>query len=328
MLYDVTLRDGNHALRHRLTTDFVAKYCDLAEKTDSYAVEIGHGNGLGASSFLVGKSKHSDAELLETARAHLKTKRLAVHTIPGFATIERDLTPAINHGVDLFRVATHASEADVAERHIGFLKKQNVEVQGVLMMTHMLNPEELRAQALIHQDQGADAVIIMDSAGFYRPQDVSLRISLLTDALSIPIGFHAHNNLGVAVTNALSASVAGATFLDGSIMGLGAGAGNAQLENLAANLLEDRSDVSGIDNYLALSKLVEQEWAEFLPRVTSGSIESALSGAFSGYAPQVAKISAELGVDKSKLWRAIGDRRLVAGQESMIREIATDLMNL
>lgn len=328
MLYDVTLRDGNHALRHQLTTEFVANYCDIAEKTSSYAVEVGHGNGLGASSFLVGKSKHTDFELLSVAREHLRTKRLAVHTIPGFATIERDLVPAVAIGVDVFRVATHASEADVAERHIGFLKKQGVEVQGVLMMTHMLTPEDLREQALIHQGQGADAVIIMDSAGFYKPQDVTLRIGLLREALEVPIGFHAHNNLGVAVTNALSAGEAGATILDGSIMGLGAGAGNAQLENLAANLLSDRSAVSEIDDYLALSKLVEQGWAAHLPRVTSGSIESALSGAFSGYATQVAKISEELGVDKSKLWRAIGDRRLVAGQESMIREIATDLMNL
>lgn len=328
MLYDVTLRDGNHALRHQLTTEFVANYCDIAEKTNSYAVEVGHGNGLGASSFLVGKSKHTDFELLSVARNHLKTKRLAVHTIPGFATIERDLVPAVALGVDVFRVATHASEADVAERHIGFLKKQGVEVQGVLMMTHMLTPEELREQALIHQGQGADAVIIMDSAGFYKPQDVTIRIGLLREALDVPLGFHAHNNLGVAVTNALSAGEAGATILDGSIMGLGAGAGNAQLENLAANLLSDRSAVSEIDAYLALSKLVEHGWTERLPRVTSGSIESALSGAFSGYATQVAKISEELGVDKSKLWRAIGDRRLVAGQESMIREIATDLMNL
>ena len=328
MLYDVTLRDGNHALRHALTPEFVERYCSVADQTSSYAVEVGHGNGLGASSFLVGKSTSTDLQLLTTARNSLRNVKLAVHTIPGFATIERDLKPAIDLGVDVFRVATHASEADVAERHIGFLKKSGLEVQGVLMMTHMVSSEALVTQALLHESQGADAVIIMDSAGYYKPADVRSRIEALRQALSVPIGFHAHNNLGVAVTNALVAKDAGAEILDGSSMGLGAGAGNAQLENLAANLLSSRSEIDSISGYLKLSKLVEEEWFAFLPKVTSGSIEGALSGVFSGYAPQVAKIAAELGIEKSNLWKAIGDRKLVAGQESMIREIAQDLMNL
>jgi len=328
MLYDVTLRDGNHALRHALTPEFVERYCLIADQTSSYAIEVGHGNGLGASSFLVGKSKFTDKELLNSARKSLKSVKLAVHTIPGFATIERDLKPAIDLGVDVFRVATHASEADVAERHIGFLKKSGLEVQGVLMMTHMVSVDALVSQALLHEVQGADAVIIMDSAGFYMPEDVSNRISALRESLKVPIGFHAHNNLSVAVTNALSASNSGAEILDGSSMGLGAGAGNAQLENLAANLLPSRGGIESISGYLQLSRLVEEEWLQFLPRVTSGSIESALSGVFSGYAPQVAKIAAELGIEKANLWKAIGDRKLVAGQESMIREIAHDLMNL
>lgn len=328
MLYDVTLRDGNHALRHSLTPEFVGEYCAIADSSDSYAVEVGHGNGIGASSFLVGKSKHSDAELLSSARVALKNVKLAVHTIPGFATIDRDLNAALDLGVDLFRVATHSSEADVAERHIAYLKSKKVEVQGVLMMTHMIDTGELVKQALIHQAQGADAVIIMDSAGYYRPDDVNMRISALVGELSVPVGFHAHNNLGVAVTNALTAKGSGAEILDGSSMGLGAGAGNAQLENLAANLLPERGDVESIRVYLKLSRLVEAVWSEYLPRISGGSIESALSGVFSGYAPQVAKLSEELGIEKSVLWKAIGKRKLVAGQESMIREIAQDLMNL
>lgn len=328
MLYDVTLRDGNHALRHSLTPKFVTEYCAIADSSDSYAVEVGHGNGIGASSFLVGKSKHSDAEILSSARGALRNVKLAVHSIPGFATIDRDLNAALDVGVDLFRVATHCSEADVAELHTSYLKSKNVEVQGVLMMSHMISSDELTKQALIHQAQGADAVIIMDSAGHYRPDDVRARVLALVDELSIPIGFHAHNNFGVAVTNALVAMESGAQILDGSSMGLGAGAGNAQLENLAANLLLDRGDVDSIRVYLQLSRLVEETWSDYLPRISGGSIESALSGVFSGYAPQVEKLSEELGIEKSFLWKAIGKRKLVAGQESMIREIAQDLMNL
>ena len=130
-LYDVTLRDGNHALRHQLTSDFVEKYCKLADNSGVWAVEVGHGNGLGASSYLVGKSAESDFELLSTAREFLKNAKLAVHAIPGFATIRRDLIPAIECGVDVFRIATHSTEATVSEKHISFLAERNVEVHGV-----------------------------------------------------------------------------------------------------------------------------------------------------------------------------------------------------
>jgi 4-hydroxy 2-oxovalerate aldolase len=328
MLFDVTLRDGNHALRHQLSPSLVSKYCQIANSAGLYAVEVGHGNGIGASSLLVGKSAHPDSELLVAARASLMSTKLSVHCIPGFATIERDVKPAIGHGVDIFRIATHVTEADVAETQIAFVKGAGLEVQGVLMMTHMASTSQLVEQALIHQSNGADAVIIMDSAGYYRPKDVSERISALSEAMEIPIGFHAHNNLGQAISNAVAAEQAGATFLDGSSMGLGAGAGNAQLENLAAATLTDRSDLSSLNQFFELSRLIESEFPEFLPRVSSASIESGLSGVFSGYAPQVKQLASELGIDSSSLWRAIAGRKLVAGQESMIREIAEDLMNL
>ncbi len=328
MLFDVTLRDGNHALRHQLSPDLVAKYCRIADGAGLYAVEVGHGNGIGASSLLVGKSAFPDSELLVAARKGLNQTKLSVHCIPGFATIERDIKPAIGHGVDVFRIATHVTEADVAETQISFVKGAGLEVQGVLMMTHMATLPRLVEQAQIHQFNGADAVIIMDSAGYYRPEDVSERISALKEALEIPVGFHAHNNLGQAISNAVAAERAGATFVDGSSMGLGAGAGNAQLENLAATTLADREDLSYLNKFFELSRLIESEFPEFLPRVSSASIESGLSGVFSGYAPQVKQLASEFGIDSSSLWKAIAGRKLVAGQESMIREIAEDLMNL
>jgi hypothetical protein len=53
-----------------------------------------------------------------------------------------------------------------------------------------------------------------------------------------------------------------------------------------------------------------------------------MAGVFSGYAPQVKLLSEELGIDVNILWGEMAKRKLVAGQETMIREIAQDLMNL
>jgi 4-hydroxy 2-oxovalerate aldolase len=328
LLYDVTLRDGNHALRHSLTSEFVAEYCAKADTSGVWAVEVGHGNGLGASSHLVGKSFTTDHDLIITARENLKNSKLAVHSIPGFATIKRDLAPAIDLGVEIFRVATHVTEATTAEKHIEFLAEKNVIVHGVLMMSHMINIKGLIDQARLMQSYGATAVILMDSAGFFIPVDVRERVDALKNALSLEIGFHAHNNLGVAVSNAAAAIQAGATLVDGASMGLGAGAGNAQLENIVAFSLKEGKEIFEIAEFLGMSQLVEDSHPSNLPRTNGSSIESGLAGVFSGYAPQVKQISTELGIEVAVLWQEMGRRKLVAGQESMIREIAQDLMNL
>lgn len=327
-LYDVTLRDGNHALRHTLSSKFVTNYCERADKSGVWAVEVGHGNGLGASSHLVGKSVESDASILTAARASLENTKLAVHSIPGFATINRDLRPAIDIGVDIFRVATHVSEADVSQKHIEFLANKGVEVHGVLMMSHMIDVKGLLEQVSLMSNYGASTVILMDSAGFFIPSDVAERISAIKEAIEIEVGFHAHNNLGLGVGNALSAISKGASIIDGASMGLGAGAGNAQLENIVAAGIRESYLKSDISHYLAMSKLVEDSYPDKLPRTTSSSTQSGLAGVFSGYAPQVRAISEELGLDTASLWKEMASRKLVAGQESMIREIAQDLMNL
>jgi len=327
--YDVTLRDGNHAIRHSLSPDFVKRYCSTASESDVWAVEVGHGNGLGASSYLVGESKYSDYELLEAARNSLNLggPKLAVHTIPGFATIKRDLIPAIDLGVEIFRVATHVSEASVAKRHIEYLANKEVIVHGVLMMSHMIDIRGLIHQIKLMESYGATAIILMDSAGYFLPVDVENRIKAIKLETEVSLGFHAHNNLGVAVSNAETAIKFGAEIIDGASMGFGAGAGNAQLENILATRLRLGDEID-IAPYLRMSLLVEEGFMDNLPRTTSSSTQSGLSGVFSGYAPQVKQISAELGLDVNVLWHELGKRNLVAGQESMIREVAQDLMNL
>lgn len=327
-LYDVTLRDGNHALRHQLTSKFVIEYCKVADKSDVWAVEVGHGNGLGASSFLVGKSAEKDLDLLTAARSNLKRVKLAVHTIPGFATIKRDLIPALDCGVEIFRVATHATEATTAEKHIEFLANKNVIVHGVLMMSHMNDISGLISQARLMQEYGASGVILMDSAGYFLPRDVHDRVDAIKNSLDLEVGFHAHNNLGVAISNASEAINSGAGIIDGASMGLGAGAGNAQLENIVSTGIRNQLFTAQIESFLNMSQLVEDSYPERLPRTTSSSIQSGLAGVFSGYAPQVKLLSEELGIDMNTLWGEMAKRKLVAGQETMIREIAQDLMNL
>ena len=326
LISDPTLRDGNHAVRHQLRKSDFESYCKAADSAAVPIVEVGHGNGLGASSMLVGECCLSDEIILSTSRENLKNSKMAVHAIPGFCTIERHMAMALDLGVDVFRIAAHCTEADITDRHIGFARKHGKEVYGVLMMSHMASPELLADEAFKMQGYGAEGVIIMDSAGHYLPADVSVRITALTEMLTIPVGFHAHNNLGMGIANSVSAVQAGATIIDGSSRGFGAGAGNAQLEVLVA-VFKKMGYETGIDLYKMLdaADIAEKQIMPSLPYISSTSIVSGMSGVFSGFIKEVNRVSAEHGVDARDIFVQLGTRNAVAGQESLILEVALAL---
>ncbi len=326
LVSDPTLRDGNHAVKHQLGTEQMARYAAAADAARIPVVEVGHGNGLGASSLQVGRAAIPDRQMLEVARENLRNSKLGVHVIPGFATIRRELEPAVEIGVDVFRIASHCTEADLTQGHITYAREQSREVYGVLMMSHMAAPETLRDEALKMQSYGAEGVVLMDSAGAFLPPDVTTRIGLLADALDIPVGFHAHNNLGSAIANSVAAVQAGATIVDGTARGFGAGAGNAQLEVLVA-VLEKLGYETGIDLYRVLdaADVAERELMPKVPTIDSVSVVSGLAGVFSGYAGPVKRVASEFGVDPRDVFFELGRRGVVAGQEDLILEVASEL---
>lgn len=323
---DPTLRDGNHAIRHQLKLEHIAAYCQAAEKAGVPIIEAGHGNGLGASSMLVGECAVTDIDILKTARANIKKSKLGIHAIPGFCTIAKDLNLALELGVDVFRIASHCTEADTTERHIGHIRKSGREVFGVLMMSHMASPDTLVEEARKMESYGAEGVVIMDSAGAYLPDAVTERIGKLVAALSIPVGFHAHNNLSMAIANSVAAARAGASMLDGTARGFGAGSGNAQIEVLVA-VLERLGYETGIDLYALLdaADLAERTFIPDLPKISSVSVVSGLAGVFSGFTKQVNAAAETHKVDARDIFFELGKRGAVAGQESLILEVALQL---
>ena len=323
---DSTLRDGNHAVAHQLSEEQIAAYCSAADRAGVSIVEVGHGNGLGASSLQLGESKTPDRLALETARKNLFSAKLGIHIIPGFATIERDLKPALDLGVDVVRVASHCTEADLCERHISYARGAGAEVWGCLMMSHMISPVLLLEQARKMESYGAEGVVFMDSAGHFLPDEVKERVEMLENGLSIDVGFHAHNNLGLAIANSIAAAEAGASLLDGSARGFGAGAGNAQVEVLAA-VLERLGYSTGIDLYRVLdaSDVAESRLIKEIPSIKSTSIVSGMAGVFSGFMKPVLRIAKEFNVDPRDVFFELGRRKVVAGQEDLILEVAKEL---
>jgi len=322
LLYDTTLRDGSHAIRHQLTKEQIMRYARLAERSGVNVVEVGHGIGLGASSLQIGRSLLSDEDMLSTAREHLQESLLAVHVVPGYATVDKDLSKAIDCGVDVIRVAAQCTEADTTEQLISYVRSKGRSVYGGLMMSHMITPEMLVQEALKMESYGAEGVTILDSAGTFLPKDVTERIELLVKGLKIPVGFHGHNNLGMAIANSVAAVEAGACMIDGSICGFGGGAGNSSLELLVA-VFSKLGFNTEADLYKVLDSAdMAEDIFKVLPKITSSSIVSGMSGVVSVFSKPVARAAEQYNVDPHDIFIELGRQGAVAGQEDLIVEVA------
>jgi 4-hydroxy 2-oxovalerate aldolase len=326
IITDSSLRDGNHAVKHTINLDQIKRYCQFADKAGIPIVEVGHGNGLGASSLLIGLSPYTDEQILTTARENLKTSKLGIHIIPGIATVKKDIEPAINMGVDVFRIATHCTEATLSKYHIEYLKSKDKTVVGVLMMSALADTKTLVENAKIMEEYGAEAVVIMDSTGTYLPKDVYERISELKNSLKIDVGFHAHDNLGLATANSLTAANCGATYIDACIRGFGAGAGNAHLEMLIPVFEKSGYQVDvDFQKVIIEADKVMDYLVPSAPISTPVNILTGLNRLFSGFEKPIIKASKLYGIEYSSLIFELGNRKLVAGQEDLILEVAQKL---
>lgn len=319
MYHDLTLRDGSHAISHQLTEEMIEEYCIFAENAGIEVIEIGHGNGLGASSILIGESLLSDYDMITIAKRHLKNTKLSVHIIPGIATINRDIDKAIDLGVDIFRVASHCTEASLTKTHIEYLRNKGKLVYGVLMMTACCSIQTLFEQANKMKTYGAHAIIIMDSTGSFKPNDVSDRIKELVK-LELPIGFHGHNNLYLAVANSLAAIESGASIIDVTLRGFGAGAGNTPLEIMIflheSKIIDKNKVLEYCDNF-----------KQQIPLCKPINILTSKYKLFGGFEKHIIKASEKYNISYIKLIDEISKKSLTAGQEDFIYVIANSLQS-
>jgi 4-hydroxy 2-oxovalerate aldolase len=325
VITEVALRDGSHAVRHQFTKEQVIETVKGLDSAKVPYIEVAHGDGLGGSSVQYGFSHTDEFELIEAAVAHAKHSKIAVLSLPGIGTT-KEIKRAADLGVKMVRVATHVTEADVALQHLNYAKSLDLETVGFLMMSHMAEPAKLAEQAKIMEQGGADYIYVVDSAGALLPHQVAERIRCLKQEIEVPIGFHAHNNLSLAMANTLAAIEEGATRIDGSIRCLGAGAGNTQTEVLVA-VLEKLGINTGIDLYKIMD-VAENIVAPLLPKpqeITKDSLILGYAGVYSSFMLHAQKAASYYNVDSRDILVEIGKQKAVGGQEDLILDVAQKL---
>jgi len=324
ILHDMCLRDGMHAKREQISVEQMVKVATALDDAGIPYLQVTHGAGLGGNSLQHGFALASNEEYISAVASRMKRAKVSVLLVPGLGTM-RELQSAFDAGARSVHVATHCTEADTSPQHIAYARKLGMDTTGFLMMAHLNDPAGIARQGKLMESYGAQTIYVTDSAGYMLPEDVTARTRALREVLApeTAIGFHGHHNLGLGISNSLAAIAAGASRIDGSVAGLGAGAGNTPLEVFLA-VCERMGIETGVDLFklMDVAEDLVVPMMDHIVRVDRDSLTLGFAGVYSTFLLHAKRVAERFGVPARDILVELGHKKMIAGQEDMIQDTA------
>ena len=326
-ILDTTLRDGSNAINFQFDRELTQKILSDLEKGGIEWIEMGHGLGLGATKKCGNPAPLSDEEYMDLAKSTLKEANFGFLILKKFGE-KKDIKLAAERGARFIRIGANITEINQIEDYIRYAKEQGLIVFIALMKAYAVTSMKEYVKILQKLEKwGVDIVTLMDSAGTMVPEKVKKYIDQGKMNINISLGFHAHNNLQLAIANTMTAIKAGADYVDVSVGGLGRSAGNAPTEILAI-LLEKYGWGKTLD-YKVLSDLNDNHIFPLIKgqnRFSSEALTFGFAGFHSSFFPIVQKVVKEYpSVDYRDLVIKLSIEEKVNVTEELVRRITKDL---
>ena len=327
-LFDNTLRDGGNVVGHGFSLELTKSMVSGLLNAGIQDIELGNCKGLGAYDKLGANKAPSDEEYFQALQPYLAQGRIGMFLLAKCADTEK-VNAAADAGLQFLRVGANAGDGAGSLEAVRMVKEAGLVCRYSLMKAYVSTPAELASEAKMLQDAGVDKITIMDSAGTMFPDDATAYVTALKKALTIPVGFHGHSNLGLSQANALAAVAAGADEIDCGLLGMARSAGNCATELAAATLKKEgylpEVDLYGLLDYLDQELIPAMEPYGYHVAVNPTDLMLGLSGCHSNFLPMFRKAAQE---EQVSLLRLIADVSAIdrkAPGEALLRKVAQKL---
>lgn len=329
MLMDCTLRDGANVVGKGFSAEITDMVLDELTTCHVPMIEFGNAGGIGAYEVAGFTDALTDAEYLDISGRYLNRGSELGMFLNATRYREKYIDLAKERGLHFLRIGADAGDGPIALEAIGAVKERKLKAYYSAMKAYLLTPEELAEEGKRLEAAGLDQITIMDSAGTMFPDQVGAYTEKLKRAVSIPVAFHGHNNLGLSAANALSAYENGADILDCGLMGMARSAGNLATEMCVA-IMHRCGQMKDIDLYGMLDFIENRlqpamEVHKYHNPVTPLDLTLGLSGCHSSFIKTFQKVAEEKQVSLSKLIVEVSAVNQKNPSQVMIAEMADKL---
>ena len=280
-ILDATIRDGGIVNNFSFTDDFVRKlylanvnagvdYMEFGYKADPDMFDEKE----------YGKWKFSRDEDIRAIVGENNTDlKISIMADAGRTNFKRDILPRTESPIDMIRVATYIYQLPLAIEMIEDAHAKGYETCVNIMAISKVQEDDLMKGLELLGKTNVDVIYLVDSFGVLFPEQ-ALRLTQMykeiADKYHKKIGIHAHNNQQLAFANTIESMRAGASYLDGTVSGMGRGAGNCHMESLLSMLRNPKYRIYPIMDFIAaeMPKIKESgaKWGFDIPYMLTGSL--------------------------------------------------------
>ncbi|MGC6367715.1 MAG: aldolase catalytic domain-containing protein [Candidatus Marinamargulisbacteria bacterium] len=231
---DCTIRDGGYYNNWNFTDEEFINSITALIKSGVDTIELGY-KSLESARFF-GPYKYCNESFLRTFEFKGKCSFACMVDSKEFIENKAGLNHVLpNQDMSIFSMVRVATSLSIINESIQLaleIKRKGYEVCLNLMGVSLASDDELRL-ILSKIPKEIDVVYFADSFGNLYPKDIQRIYKIFKENLDGQnIGFHPHDNLGLAFANSIEAIECGINYIDGTILGMGRGAGNLKLEQL------------------------------------------------------------------------------------------------